>query len=360
MSLSARVPKTQRARRALDARGPKLHEGTKQLMSLKGPKTSDIVNHALRDLHKLKAPDSKLLSKKNLTRPFEDISSIEFLSDSNDCSLFAYGAHSKKRPHNLILGRCFDHQMLDMFELGIDGPSFRSMEAFDGERKAVVRVGSKPLVVFQGDLFSSSADLVILRNFFLDFFRGETLPKINLTAIDRVIVISAFPDPSNNNSALITFRHYGIIMKKSGSKFPRVELDEVGPHMNMTLRRRKQASEDLVKESLKVPKGAVVKLQKNIEVGHMGDRVGRVHMKKQDLSNLSVSRLKGLKKRKRDDDNASVGSEASNASVNGFRAPLKDRALTKQRAAGYGSKSKAVTEVFGEKAAKKRNTKVKD
>ncbi len=69
--------------------------------------------------------------------------------------------------------------------------------------------------------------------------------------------------------------------------------------MNMSLRRRKQASEDLVKESLKVPKGAVVKLQKNIEVGPMGDRVGRVHMKKQDLSNLSVSRLKGLKKRKR-------------------------------------------------------------
>jgi hypothetical protein len=43
-----------------------------------------------------------MLSKNNVTRPFEDRSSVEFLGRANDCSLFAFGSHSKKRPNNIV------------------------------------------------------------------------------------------------------------------------------------------------------------------------------------------------------------------------------------------------------------------
>ena len=53
----------------------------------------------------LKKPNALLLAKRNMTRPFEDSTSIEFLSKINDASLFMFGCHSKKRPHNIIIGK---------------------------------------------------------------------------------------------------------------------------------------------------------------------------------------------------------------------------------------------------------------
>ena len=46
---------------------------------------------------------------------------MEFLSQKNDASLFAFGTHSKKRPHNLVFGRMFDNHILDMVETGVAG-----------------------------------------------------------------------------------------------------------------------------------------------------------------------------------------------------------------------------------------------
>jgi ribosome production factor 2 len=43
-------PKTQRARRALKQKDPKLVENGKRLLTLKGQKTGDIVSQALKDL----------------------------------------------------------------------------------------------------------------------------------------------------------------------------------------------------------------------------------------------------------------------------------------------------------------------
>lgn len=68
------------------------------------------------------------MTKKNEIRPFEDINSLEFLSQKNDCSLFMVGSHSKKRPHNLIMGRMFNYQLLDMIELGV--LDYKSIESF--------------------------------------------------------------------------------------------------------------------------------------------------------------------------------------------------------------------------------------
>lgn len=106
------VAKTQRAKRALEHKAPKQVENVKKALLLKGPSSSQIMNNVIKDLHTLKKPDAKLFTKRNLTRPFEDQSSIEFLCKANDSSLFSYVSHTKKRPHNLVLGRMFDFQVI--------------------------------------------------------------------------------------------------------------------------------------------------------------------------------------------------------------------------------------------------------
>lgn len=79
------------------------------------------------------------MTKKNEIRPFEDINSLEFLSQKNDCSLFMVGSHSKKRPHNLIMGRMFNYQLLDMIELGV--LDYKSIESFKSMKVSSTRLG---------------------------------------------------------------------------------------------------------------------------------------------------------------------------------------------------------------------------
>ena len=49
-----------------------------------------------------------------------------------------------------------------------------------------------------------------------------------------------------------------VLLKKSGSRTPRVELDEMGPSLDLVIRRTKLASDDLYKRSMRVPKAAKV------------------------------------------------------------------------------------------------------
>ena len=54
--------------------------------------------------------------------------------------LFVIDSHSKKRPHNLIFGRMFDHRLYDMLELGVE--SVRSIKSF-GKAGVSVQAGNK-------------------------------------------------------------------------------------------------------------------------------------------------------------------------------------------------------------------------
>ncbi len=101
--------KNARVRRELLKREPQVVENTKQALLLKGPKCSLAASRVLTDLTVLKKPDAKLFQKRNLTRPFEDQTSVEFLCGVNDAALFGFASHSKKRPHNLVRGRGLSH-----------------------------------------------------------------------------------------------------------------------------------------------------------------------------------------------------------------------------------------------------------
>ena len=50
-------PRNQKSKRALEAREPKAIENAKSAIFIRGPKSSDMVMTALRDLHALKKPN---------------------------------------------------------------------------------------------------------------------------------------------------------------------------------------------------------------------------------------------------------------------------------------------------------------
>ncbi len=76
----------------------------------------------------LKRPNAISFSKKNVIRPFEDASSLEFWAKKNDASLFVVGQTTKKRPDGLTFVRMFDNRVLDMCEVGVQG--WKSMADF--------------------------------------------------------------------------------------------------------------------------------------------------------------------------------------------------------------------------------------
>lgn len=338
-----RVAKTPRGKRALESRAPKLVEPPKVALLLKGNKTSGVCIQALKDLGKLKQPFSRALKRHNSTHPFDDISSVEYLCTSNDAPMFLLSNHSKKRPHNFIFGRMFDNQMIDLFEFGVDPDTFQPLTHFDSIRKATVRYASKPLLIFQGSAFDLNADLVRFKSYMLDLFRQEEMDKINLAALDRVLILTA------NDNGKVAFRHYGIALKKSGSRLPRVELDECGPRIDFTLRRRKEGDQSLVKEAMKQPKkqaatGYKSPTQKNIETGRMGERRGRIHMKRQNLENVNIANMKGLKRRKSQSEN---GNENESETPEG-KSAQEGEYKRRSNASGVGEKNnkkfKAATE----------------
>lgn len=288
----AQGAKTAAGRRAIDARLPKIIESPKSLLALKGHSTSAICNAVLNELHILKRPFCKKLQRKNEILPFDagGETHLANLARLNDCSLFALVNSNKKRPHNLVLGRMFNFNILDMFEFGIS--NYVPSAKFPSLKSAP---GSKPLVVFNGDDFEATPTTRTLRSLLLDIFRGpEDANYVSLSGIDRVIVFSL------KGGTTVMFRQYGLVLKKAlDSTLPRVELREAGPNFDMGLRRTQIAAESLMKAAMKKPKDpAVVRKLKNVSRDEMGDKKGRIHVGRQDLSGLALARMKGLNKKR--------------------------------------------------------------
>lgn len=183
----------------------------------------------------------------------------------------------------------------------------------------------------------------------LDLLHGEVADSINLMGLEHVISVSTghtdqqdqdlstlkgsdqAPAPqslftpqastsaipgSTPSSALppIHFRGYRIGMLKSDNKTPYVKLELCGPALDFTVRRHSAPGPDMWKAATRsaTSKTAKRKVQdldedgqdgsqkkkpknKNIDVDEMGDKVGRIHVGKQDLSKLQARKMKGLK-----------------------------------------------------------------
>lgn len=278
-------PKKQKARvrRILAKMAPLLVENTKKTLVFKGHRTSQMVQDVMHELSQLLKPNIKTLSRKNEVLPFEDLASLEFLTSKNDCSLFILGSHTKKRPDNLVIGRMHDGHLLDMVEFGIS--SFTSINDIEGFKKAT---GSKPMIVFLGELWSTDTKFVKARNMLNDMFRCDRPDRIALKGLDNVI---SFTSEGSGADGVIHMRCYSSRFLKSGEKVPSVDLNDMGPFLSLTVRRTQFASDDLWKLACKKPKELKQKKVKNISRLQNGDKVGKLHMKRQDISNMGGKRM---------------------------------------------------------------------
>merc|ERR1711860_6779 len=88
-------------------------------------------------------------------------------------------------------------------------------------------------------------------------------------------------------------------MGKSGGRIPRVELEEIGPSLDLSLRRTHLASDDLFKTACKQVKNVRgVKKVKNNSEDAFGTKMGRVHIDKQEISKIQTRKVRALKESK--------------------------------------------------------------
>lgn len=168
-------------------------------------------------------------------------------------------------------------------------------------------------MVFHSDLFDTHPTYQSLKSHLLDFYNGYALSEMPLTALELVISVTAGPitpspssDITSDSSSTPTLpkvhlRVYTIKLLASGSKVPRIALEEMGPSIDFTIRRVQDADDEMMKQALKRPKIAkkdvesgLGKKRKNIETDEMGDRVGKIHIGKQDLNKVQGRKVRAL------------------------------------------------------------------
>ncbi|KAL1958040.1 hypothetical protein VTO42DRAFT_5252 [Malbranchea cinnamomea] len=304
-------PKNARTRRILKAREPQLIENAKRTLILHGTKCPMALRHVLKTFYSLTKPNSVLFHKKNENiHPFESTENLEFLATKNECGIVVFGSSNKKRPNCVTLVRIFDSKVLDMCELlllGTQAELEADAAAKGGNINASfnIAMGLKPMMLFAGSAWDDSTASVyqLLKSMLIDMFKGEETDKIDVEGLQYIMMVAA-EEPVEGTPPVIHLRWYKIRTKRSGQKLPRVELDEVGPKFDFRVGRFREADQSIMKEAMKQGKKPQdsEKTKKNIGMDAIGDKIGKVHLGRQDLSGLQTRKMKGLKRRAGVDD----------------------------------------------------------
>lgn len=198
---------------------------------------------------------------------------IEQLSVKTDCSMFALGTHQKKRPNNLVLGRCFSGHVLDMFEFEV--ANYTPMQTFSCKD---VTNQLKPILIFQGESFDFSDKHRRMKNFLLDFFQQAEYEEANIANLKRVMVFTSVSE------SRILFRQLEVNRNKEVNETDvangSLKFDEIGPRFDLVVRRDKLGASDLFKQALRQPRisAEAKKLRKNLYRDDLGQEMGKVYL----------------------------------------------------------------------------------
>ncbi|KIH56051.1 brix domain protein [Ancylostoma duodenale] len=269
--------KTKKGKRILDDRAPKTVENDKTALFIKGSKTNQTVTDAMMDIYVLKKPLVQQLKRHNPFHLFDDETPIEKFGEKYDASLFLFGSSSKKRPSSLVFGRTHDGQILDMVELDI--VKFKAARDFETPK---VMLETKPCIILEGPEFESDSTMKRIGNLLVDFFKGPTLDTVRLQGLEELISFTA-------KENMIYMRVYRVLLLKSATNVPRIELLEMGPSIDFKVDRTKLASDSLFKAACKKPKALMAKRRKNMSEDVFGNQLARVHVGKQNTDAIQTS-----------------------------------------------------------------------
>ncbi|KEF59322.1 valyl-tRNA synthetase [Exophiala aquamarina CBS 119918] len=305
-------PRNARTARIVKAREPQQVESRKKVLLLHGSKCPQPVAAVLKTVHTLAKPDAVQLHKKNENiHPFEDPSSLEFLALKNECGVVVFGTHSKKRPNNITIMRTYDGKLLDLLELLV----LVHPEQSQKDHALQVGVAMKPLLLFSGSQWddasasSQATQYHTIKSIMLDLFQGEEISSIEVEGLQYLLMIAAgeisnpsadYADPANK--PVLHLRWYKIrTLRSDNPKIPRVELDPVGPSFDFRVGRYREADASTMRDAQRHGRRPnEARTKKNIETDLVGDKIGRVHLGKQDLSTLQTRKMKGLKRGRAD------------------------------------------------------------
>lgn len=151
-------------------------------------------------------------------------------------------SNSKKRPNNVIIGRTFDKKVLDMVELGL--LEFKSQQEFTNS--LTVPSHSRPLVIFNGDVFGYNSPHMKLHNLFCDFFYENVRTDGIASSSELSLIVAVTAD---ENQLSITAYQRQLIPEEGLMK-----VEEIGPRCVFEIRRQKWADDEAFKKACKQPK----------------------------------------------------------------------------------------------------------
>merc|ERR1712087_965897 len=121
------------------------------------------------------------------------------------------------------------------------------------------------------------------KSLLIDFFRGPEVDNLRLAGIEHVLQFTAV-------ERKVLVRSYKINLSKSSTKYPRVELEEIGPSLDLVVRRNQMASDDLFKTACKQVK--------NHSEDVFGNKMGALHIPAQEIRKIQTRKVKALKETK--------------------------------------------------------------
>ena len=221
-----------------------------------------------------------------------------------------WGSNSKKRPNAITMLRIFDGRVLEMQELlllpNLEGRPDDQGRGSGRERLLPFGVEMKPMILFAGSIWADSSTsevaqtYAMVKSLFLDVFSGEEVRSMDVAGLQYLLMVAAGEPTESQEHPYIHLRWYKIRTRKSGQKLPRVELDQVGPKFDFSVGRTRLAESATMKEAMKKGKRLdddFKSKQKNVDMDKIGDKVGRVHLSRQDLGELQLRKMKGLKRK---------------------------------------------------------------
>ena len=279
---------THKGKLYLESLMPKMIEEPKQCLFINTQNSTELMRMVLNEFYLMRKDYSKKLTKKEeIVNVVENRDSIEFLCKKNNTTFFALSSHNKKHPNNITLGCLFDFHLLDYFDFEVT--NFLPMSYFKTD--TVINSDLKPIIIFQGELFESDFNYDRLKKFFIDFFQLYDKESIIISEMRRIMAISIEKDEK-----IVKIRNYQINGNlTSKANLSKINLIEIGPSFDLKERKFTLGDEVLYKKTLKQPKGIKEAKEKNIEKNKiLGEKRGRIHMQKQNLSAVSLKKFKKI------------------------------------------------------------------